>query len=358
MRMCDVAAAAVVCMLLSACADQPDPAPAAAATASDTAAATPAVPDRWTVVELSGPARFRAYGWGAGDTLWGIARGRLAFASLRGDSLVSPDISWGVGTAPGIDLAWWTAEDGLHVRRGAESSLLVPATEAPSPEHTGPDMLWSPDGQRALLTWTAEAGPAHSLVGPEGHRQLRARIPGHMLGAEGVWLDSTRVLLPATSFRSATGVSEYREGGYRTDLAVLDVARDTASLVVTSPDGEFLRLEGWLHPDTLLVRLTRRDAAGGHMALDVRNWRLFERIPDDGRAAASRGVVALLRPLSGPGEGGEMKWELVMIGRDGTRQVIGEFQGEVRLLWHPTEMKLAVSQDSETPGGYRTVIVQ
>lgn len=354
-RRSDVAAAAALVLLLAACGDGPRT-PATTPPPGD--AAPPAAPARWTAIELPGPARFRAYGWGAGDTLWGIARGRVAMASLSGDTLVQPVTAWGVGTVPGSELVWWTAADGLHVQDGAETTMAVAAADAPSPEHTGPDVLWSPDGRRALLTWTAEAGPAHSVLDERGHRQLRARLPGHMLGANGVWLDSVRVLLPATSFRSATGAAEYRESGYRTDLAVLDVARDTAMLVVTSEDGEFLRFEGWLHPDTVLVGVRHPGTLGPHMALDIRDWRMSVRVDDDGRAAASRGVVALLRPISGPGEGGETKWELEMIGRDGTRQIMGQFQGEVRLLWHPTEMKLAVAQDSEAPAGYRTVIVQ
>jgi len=330
-------------------------APVGAGTQSATP--TPPEPAAWTVTELTGPAGFRAFAWGAGDTLHGIVRGRLASASLGGDTAVDALPAWSAGAA--ANATWWTDEAGLHVRRAGVDSLVVPTSAAPSREHTGPAVLWAPDGLRALLRWTAESRPATTLLDGRGHRPLRAHLEGHVIGDDGLWLDSARILLPATSFHPRTGAAEYREDGYRTDLAVLDVARDTAILVVQARDGEFIRLEGWLHPDTVLVGRYDGSVARGHAALSIRTWQLRPRLEDTGRAAAAHGVIALLRPLRDPGSGGEMAWELVMVRRDGRRDPVGRFTGhDVRLLWHPTKLTLAVAQESEAPGGYRTVIVR
>ncbi|HSJ10718.1 MAG TPA: hypothetical protein VK928_12420, partial [Longimicrobiales bacterium] len=161
-----VARAAIYLVLLTAtCGDAAPPpgetAPEGSAGGASTDAADSARdPVDWTATELPAPRGFRAYGWGAGDSLWGIARGRLAMASLTGDTMVAPAIAWGAGTAPGHDLAWWTGEDGVFERRGGRDERLT-AAAPPTAEHLGPEVLWSPDGSRALLTWTAEAGSVH-----------------------------------------------------------------------------------------------------------------------------------------------------------------------------------------------------
>jgi hypothetical protein len=322
------------------------------------ACAQPApVPMQWTVSELAAPRGFRAFGWGAGDTLWGIARGRLAMASLTGDSLVTRITAWNAGTAPGHDLAWWNAEDGVFVRRDGQPGRVMAATP-PSAEHLGPDVLWSPDGARALLTWTAESGPIHTVIEADSQRILSARLTGYSLGAGATWLDSRRVVVTATAHGPRSGQAGHREGGYRGDLAVLDVASDRAMLVTAVADGDFLVPEGLLHPDTLLVGLRRSGnaVASVHHTLHTRAWTLTLRLERTGRAAAAHGLIALLEPAAGTGQ---PAWQFFLVTREGASGPLSRVQGyDVRLLWHPQNPMVAVAAESETAGGIRTIVVR
>lgn len=322
---------------------------------SDARPAAAETPTRW-VPTRSIEDRFRAFAWGAGDTLWGIARGRLAFAPGDGSLRRHDIVAWDVHATPAGTISW-TDERGLHVRTEGRTRI-VERPPGIGNEHTGPEVLWSPNGRRALLTWTGEGGTRHSLLEDHAHRILDAHVDGYMAGAAALWLDDDRVLLHVTAHAGRSGATEYRESGYRADIALLRVQADSIRLVTSAADGEYLVIEGLLHRDTVLIGVRREDAAPvRHYALDTRAWHLTPRLDTSGAAAASTGAIAVLRPHGAAVA--EPTFQLLIIGRDSQPATVDTVSGyAVRLLWHPSRAVLAVAQESEQSGGIRTLVFE
>lgn len=351
-------AGCAIILLAAACADPPESQQTAPAPA-DTPRVT-STPTDWAIDTLDAQ-RFRAYGWGR-DTLWGIARGRLAFVADSSLTLLS-DTIWGLWTAPGHDMVAWTNESGVFLRSSAGRRQLLGATDTPPEADPGPDMSWG-SASRGFLTWTSEAAPPISVIdgtpGSLRHRVLRARASTDQFPTQpALWLDDNRVLVAVVAHRAKSGASMPSEGGRRANLGIIDIAKDSIVLVTDVADGTFLRPSGMLHSDTVLVAVRDGDAMPArHVAYDTRTWTQKPRLNAPGRAAACGGHIALLRPASDPAAGGEMSWDAELHGPDGAVKPLGRYTGfDVRLLWDATCARLAIAQESER-GGYITVVVK
>ena len=350
-------AGCVLLLPVIGCADRPEsPAPSAPAATAD----TDSIAGEWVIDTLDAP-RFRAYGW-AGDTLWGIARGRLAFVA-GGSLAILGDTAWGVWTAAGHDMVAWSNERGVFIRNSAGSRHLLDRDDTPPGAESGPDMTWA-TATRAFVTWTSEGAPPISVIdGPPdalAHRVLSARAATDQFATQpAVWLDDRRLLAPVVAHRARSGASMPSEGGRRANLGVLDVRQDSIRLVTDIPDGTFLRPEGMLHPDTVLVAVRERDAVPArHVAYDTRTWTQRPRLDVAGRAAACGGRVALLRPAPDPAAGGEMSWDAELHDASGAVRPLGRYRGfDIRILWDGPCARLAIAQESEV-GGYITVVVR
>jgi hypothetical protein len=306
----------------------------------------------WNAAVQIGGDGFRPSGW-SGDTLWGILRGRVAFAT---ESASGPPGATAWSLAVGNGVVAWTDDRGMWLRRDSAAVLLVPRASAPSPEHTGPDVTWSPDGRRAALAWVAESGVAIDILEGDTLRRMEARVPGYMTSARLQWVDERRLILSVIANAGLDGASEHRESGYRGDLAVLDVDSRSIRVITSAKDGEYYVPEGMLAPDSLLVGIR---AGNGwperHSIIVAGAWSTRRDVAVPGRAAAAHGMIALLQP-SGTA-GAEPLWDLVILSRDGKSEPM-RFQGhDVRLLWHSTRAVLAVAQESET-AGTRTVLIK
>jgi hypothetical protein len=149
------------------------------------------------------------------------------------------------------------------------------------------------------------------------------------------------------------------EGGRRANLGILDIAADTIRLITDVPDGTFLRLEGMLHPDTVLVAVRQGNApANRHVTYDTRTWTQRPRLDAPGRAAPCGGHIGLLRAASDPAAGGELVWDAELHVARGGVTALGRYTGfDVRLLWDEHCRRLVIAQESES-NGYLTVVVK
>jgi hypothetical protein len=351
-------AGCAIILLAAACADPPESQQTSPAPPDTTRVA--ALPTEWEIDTLDAP-RFRAYGWGR-DTLWGIGRGRLAFVADSSLTLLA-DTVWGVWTTPGHDMVAWTNEGGVFMRTSAGRRQLLGRTDTPPDADPGPDMAWGSE-TRGFLTWTSEAAPPISVIdGPPGslrHRVLRARAsPDQFATQPALWLDDARVLVAVVAHRAKSGPSMPSEGGRRANLGIIDIVKDSIAIVTDVADGTFLRPEGMLHADTVLVAVREGDVPPArHVAYDTRTWTQKARLNVAGRAAACGGHIAMLRPASDPAAGGEMSWDAEVHGPDGSVRPLGRYTGfDVRLLWDATCARLAIAQESER-AGYVTVVVK
>jgi hypothetical protein len=147
-----------------------------------------------------------------------------------------------------------------------------------------------------LLSWTAEWDLHHELRREDGRLVvLDTNLPGYMLDAPALWLDSTRVLFTVVATGPRGGEPEYRESGWRGDLALLELHRsrgspadsapDSFRRVTDVPDGQFLRPTGLLNGQVL--------CADGTL-IDPRLWRVtaIDLPPGIAYGAGSTVVVA------------------------------------------------------------------
>ena len=308
-------------------------------------------PIDWVVDTLDLP-RFRAFGWGR-DTLWGIARGRLARSDLDTVDVLDP-VAWGVFPKTGSNAVAWSNEQGLFVRDdGGVRQWLRPA-DRPSGEYTGPDVVWGP-GSRALLLWVAEAGALLTVLDLDGsHRVLAARLPpGHHPSGQAIWLDEARIALAATAMASSrsAGPGEYRESGFRANLAILDLDADSIRLVTDVPDDTFLRPEGVLGDGSLLVAVGDRDRRDArHVRFDTRTWSERPHLDGPGRAYPCGDHIVLLRPADEQGAG-ESRWDATLHNAGGGAFPLGSYQGyDVRVLWTANCRSVVLAQESEARG--------
>jgi hypothetical protein len=347
--------AALTCMLITACSAPDRDAVQTPDTVRDSAAA-PSAPAAWRVTDLALP-RFRAFGWGAGDTIWGIARGRLAFVTTSGDTATLPWTAWDVQT--GFDgHVTWTDDEGIRQRSAAgERSILIPADASPIAEGGSPTLLHAQTANRAWVTWTGEGSVGMAVLDAGVLRALPAAAPG--LASTGAhWVDDRRVVVGSTRWSPRSGPAAHRESGYRADLVLIDAAGDTDRTLTDARDGEFFTPEGLLAPGSLLAGIRSPSGSPGrHVTLELATGALTPTNLPPGRARAAHGVVALLRPASDPAAGGEPAWTLELFEGDVRSGPLLPLRGyDIRLLWHPSARRLIVAQDSET-AGYRTWLI-
>jgi hypothetical protein len=283
---------------LLACADTGSGGPRA-----DTSAADDSLPrlatsgSPWTIRQLEvAPARFRPGGWSSEDALWGLVRGRLTRLDTRtGAVRTLPHDAWSIHGASGV--TGWRNERGTWVLRdGGEPVRVAPAGVDSITGFDGPPtLLWSPDGSRALLGWTGEWDAAYDLLERDGSkRRLKTVIPGYYGNTAVLWLDSTRVLFQVVATGPAGGEPEYRESGWRGDLAVLDVRTGAYTRVTSVPDSVFLRVAG-PHPAGVVVTEFGSQGPRAHWLYDPLSWRRRPTSVPNGRAFSSRsGAIVVL----------------------------------------------------------------
>jgi hypothetical protein len=261
----------------------------------------------WEVRTLNAaPARFRPGGWSSEAVLWGILGGRVTSVDVAtGEVRALKAEAWSVAAARGV--VSWRNEDGTWVLRDGSQPARVAAGEHPSGFEGPPGLVWSPDGDRAILVWGAEWDSRHELLERDGTiRELETSIPGYFLNDAALWLDSAQVLFRTVAMGPVGGEPDYRESGWRGDLAVLSLGTGDYRLVTHVPDHTYLRVGGAI-PGGILVTTWTADgtrsgrADGGHAVYEAGTW---EQDPIDlpaGRAFASSAgaIIVLLEPDRG-----------------------------------------------------------
>lgn len=247
------------------------------------------------------PARFRPAGWSSEDVLWGLVRGRVTrFDTRTGETRTLQSTGWALQTAPGV--AAWQNDDGFWLQREGEvlQRIVGPDARDSTRRGDGPHVLFSPDGRRVLLGWRQEWDTDYDLLAADGsRRKLTTRLQGYFGNSAVLWLESSRVLFHTVAMGPRGGEPEYRESGWRGDLAVLDIASGSYTRVTSVPDGTYLRVAGWHHDDVLV---TEWDSSGvrGHWLYDARRWQRRESTLPRGRAFSSpAGAVVVLPDAPG-----------------------------------------------------------
>ncbi len=252
----------------------------------------------WKVQPLQvAPDRFRPAAWSSETVLWGLVRGRVTRLDTQTGAVSTvPQTGWSFFSGRGV--ASWRNEKGTWMLRDSGKPVLLAGPEPDSA--TGfdgpPTVLWSPDGTRALLAWHGEWDSHYRLLERDGStRKLQVATPGYYGNAATLWLDSARVLFRTVANGPLGGEPTYRESGWRTDLAVLDLNTGAYTRVTSVPDPTHLRVAG-RYLDRVVVTEWHLDDLRGFWLYDPRTWQRRPASLPKGRAFASAGgaVVILL----------------------------------------------------------------
>jgi hypothetical protein len=275
--------AILAAVTLAACSPaDTDVPPVEAASAVPSAALVSAEPlglvATWEVRTLNAaPARFRPGGWSSETVLWGTLGGRVASVDVgTGAVRALRAEAWSVAAARGV-VSWRNAEGTWILRDGAEP-VRVAAGEHPSGFEGPPGLVWSPDGERVVLVWGAEWDSRHQVLDRDGSiRDLETVLPGYFLNDAAVWLDPDRILFRTVAMGPVGGEPEYRESGWRGDLAVLALGTGDYHLVTQVPDHTYLHVGGLIPGGVLVTAWTAAAAppgyaGGGHVVYEPDTW--------------------------------------------------------------------------------------
>jgi hypothetical protein len=313
---------------LAACASPDTDDVKAAAAGVPTGAAMPAAEvvagpeSAWEVRTLNAaPARFRPGGWSSETVLWGILGGRVASVNVAtGEVRALKAEAWSVAAAHGV--VSWRNEDGTWVLRAGSQPVRVAAGEHPSGFEGPPGLIWSPAGDRAILVWGAEWDSRHDVLERDGTiRELETSIPGYFLNDAALWLDSAHVLFRTVAMGPVGGEPEYRESGWRGDLAVLALGTGDYRLVTHVPDHTYLRVGGVIPGGVLVTGWTPAGTRsgstdGGHVVYEAGTWEQDPIELPAGRtfASAAGAIIVLLEPDSGAEEADLVEAVLIAAG--------------------------------------------
>jgi hypothetical protein len=307
-----IATAVLIAVTLGSCSPaDTDPPPVAAASTVPSAALVSAEPRglaaTWEVRTLNAaPARFRPGGWSSETVLWGTLGGRVASVDVgTGEVRALRAEAWSVAAARGV--VSWRNADGTWVLRDGAEPVRVASGEDPSGSEGPPGLIWSPDGERAVLVWGAEWDSRHQVLERDGTiRDLETVLPGYFLNDAALWLDSERVLFRTVAMGPVGGEPEYRESGWRGDLAVLALGTGDYHLVTQVPDHTYLHVGGLVPGGVLVTTWTSAGArsgyaGGGHDIYEPYTWG-GDPVPlPAGRAfgSAAGAIIVVLEPPSG-----------------------------------------------------------
>jgi hypothetical protein len=317
-------------MVLAACSTPEPGVDAAAASAPPAVAVAVAMAESsldprpaWEVRPLNAaPARFRPGGWSSETLLWGILGGRVARVNVAtGEVRTLRAEAWSVAAAAGV--VSWRNEEGTWVLRDGAEPVRVAAGEHASGFEGPPGLIWAPAGDRAILVWGAEWDARHELLERDGSiRDLETAIPGYFLNDAALWLDSGRVLFRTVAMGPVGGAPEYRESGWRGDLAVLSLGTGDYALVTRMPDHTYLRVGG-LIPGGLLVTEWQADRAGGegrvggHAVYAPDTWeREAVDLPAGRVFASAAGAIIVLGATEPGGDSPDLVDAVLLVGPD------------------------------------------
>lgn len=250
----------------------------------DTTNAAPAAtaPDSqvaWTVRPiLNTPRYFVLSEWVDDATLWGLA----------GENPVDIDVRTRAGTAWAVrasgarrspdrsTLAWGDASGIWIMRRGGRPRRLLTYASLPQVPAGDPtnDVHWAPNGRRLLTSWRDEGNVTYALVDTLNGtlEPFATRLAGYGAPSAVLWLDDRRILFTAPAIASKDGPTDYRESGWRADLAVHDLGLHTYEKVTDVPDGVFLHVADAFSDTVVVMRRTGGETLATFSLFDTRTW--------------------------------------------------------------------------------------
>jgi hypothetical protein len=233
----------------------------------------------WTVRPvLNAPRYFVLSDWVNDATVWGLA----------GENPVDVDARTGAGTAWGVrasgarrspdrsTLAWGDASGIWIMRRGGRPRRLLTYASLPRVPAGDPtnDIHWAPNGRRLLTSWRDEGTVIYALVDTLNGtlEPIATRLAGYGAPSPVLWLDDRRIVFTTPAIASKDGSTDYRESGWRSDLAVHDLGTHTYERVTDVPDGVFLTIAGAFGDTIVAVRRTGGESLAAFSLVDTRTW--------------------------------------------------------------------------------------
>jgi hypothetical protein len=247
--------------------------------AAPPAATAPDSQVAWTVRPiLNAPRYFVLSEWVDDATLSGLA----------GENPVDIDVRTGAGTAWGVrasgarrspdrsTLAWGDASGIWIMRRGGRPRRLLTYASLPQVPAGDPtnDVSWAPNGRRLLTSWRDEGTVTYALVDTLNGtlEPIATRLPGYGSPSAVLWLDDRRIVFTAPAIASRDGSTDYRESGWRSDLAVHDLGTHTYERVTDAPDGVFLTAVDAFGDTVVAVRRSGGEHLATFSLFDTRTW--------------------------------------------------------------------------------------
>ncbi len=310
----------------------------------------------WTVRPIVNAPRYIVLsGWVTNDTVWGLA-GSNAIDIHVASGAGRP---WSVRGTPGASrspdgtaLGWADTAGIWIIRRGERPRRVLSfASLSERPAGDPPNtVMWSPNGRRLLTWWAEEWTSTYALVDTSNGSMevLTTRLPGYMLPGAELWLDDRRILFTTRATGPKGGEPEYRESGWRGDLAVLDLATHQYTRVTDVHEDVGLGVMAAWGDTVLALRRTQNEPLATFVLFDSRTWRETPSgLPRGTRAAASRdgGRIAVFRADD------VLSQVLIRSRRPGIPHVApvlipGRITGAA---WAPNGRALAVSTMAEEP---------
>lgn len=223
-----------------------------------------------------------------------------------------------------------------------------PGTDGP------PEVVWAPDGSRALLTWTGEGTAVHALAytAHAGIDTLAIHLAGYTAAQPRFWLNDSRILLDVRALRRRDGDTGAREAGQRGELVIHEVETGRTRIIATIDDDHFLIAAGLVAPDSVLV--LEHDRHGARLdawSYHTGSWERRRRPLPQGRAFPHpSGRIAVL-------DAGADGSALFVVEGSVVTRIDGVQPAETEpVVWAPDGRRLAVLDESLTPP--RVVVVQ
>lgn len=227
---------------------------------------------------LNAPRYFVLSEWVDDATLWGLA----------GENPVDIDARSGTGTAWAVrasgarrsadrsTLAWGDASGIWIMRRGGRPRRLLTYAALPQVPAGDPtnDIHWAPNGRRLLTSWRDEGNVTYALVDTLNGtlEPIATRLPGYGAPSAALWIDDRRILFTVPAIGSKDGSTDYRESGWRGDLAVHDLGTHTYEKVTDVPDGVFLTVAGAFGDTIVAARRSSGETLATFSLFDMNRW--------------------------------------------------------------------------------------
>lgn len=309
------------------------------------------------------PKYTRVVGWVDDSTVLALAGSNpIAFDVRTGAYRALGKNAWWALLSPDRSLLAYRDEGGVHVVKASQKEWGQEVVTLPTGGERQPRSVvgvwWSPDGSRLLAADEAEeVGQAYWVFDLKGraYQALNTDQAGYYGAAAAGWLDTDRIAFTQAASRSRSGATEYREAGYRADLAVFNLADGSYKRLSDVADGVFLQARQVMGT-SILAHRSEENAAQGHWELWDATTRRSVQIDIPGNSpvlavSSDAKRLAFVTPLKAEGSNTLAEVGIYDV-PTGVRYPLGKLRhGDERdLTFSPDGGRLAISASINTRG--------